>query len=104
MQALQVFMVSDKRRKIACHLVCPIKRTSETEVHQVTADNVETRAPTAYEDFSVEPGPHGDMDKTPINDAVKPNTEKQSSKKSKKDDQNVQWLGDKVNILTSSWM
>jgi endoribonuclease Dicer len=69
--------------------------TSEPDAHQVAADSQES---TAYRGFSVEPGPHqGDVDKTPINDATKPYTEKSSSKKSKKDDQNVQWLGDKVN-------
>lgn len=71
--------------------------TSEPDAHQVAANCVETRDSTARRGFSAEPGPHqGDVAGTPINDTAKPNTEKSSSKKSKKDDQNVQWLGDKV--------
>ena len=74
--------------------------TSEPNTHQVAANSVETRETTAYRGFSVEPGlRQGDVDGIPINDAAKPNTEKSSSKKSKKDDQNVQWLGDKVSSL-----
>ena len=61
-------------------------------------DAGETQESTTYGGFSVEPGPHqGNINKVPINDTAKPRTEKLSSKKSKKDDQNVQWLGDKVN-------
>ncbi|KAI9448216.1 hypothetical protein H4582DRAFT_2140361 [Lactarius indigo] len=67
---------------------------SGPDARQIAADSVEAR-PTAYGDFSAEPG-RGDIDGVPINEAAKPNTEKLSSKKSKKDDQNVQWLGDKA--------
>jgi len=78
--------------------------TSEPDAHQVAADSVETLESTASGDFSAEPGRRqGDIDRAPINDAAKPNTEKLSSKKSKKDDQNVQWLGDKVNVPATSW-
>ncbi|KAF8268238.1 hypothetical protein EI94DRAFT_1661195 [Lactarius quietus] len=60
-------------------------------------DADKTRESTVYKGFSAEPGPHrGDINRVPINDTAKPKTEKLSSKKSKKDDQNVQWLGDKA--------
>ena len=64
-------------------------------------DAVETQECTQYRSFSVESGPpQGDTNRVPINDPGKPRPEKLScSKKSKKDDQNVQWLGDKVNAL-----
>lgn len=64
-------------------------------------DAVETQECTTHRSFSAEPGPpQGDINRVPINDAGKPRPEKlSSSKKSKRDDQNVQWLGDKVNAL-----
>ncbi|KAH9062879.1 ribonuclease III [Lactarius vividus] len=68
---------------------------SESDAHQVAVDSVEPRESAAYEGFSAEPG-QDDMDGVPIKGAAKPNTEKLSSKKSKKDDQNVQWLSDKA--------
>jgi endoribonuclease Dicer len=65
-------------------------------------DAVETRESTTFGGFSVEPSHQDDINRVPINDAAKPKAEKMSSKKSKKDDQNVQWLGDKVNVPATS--
>jgi endoribonuclease Dicer len=61
-------------------------------------DAVETQECITHRSFSAEPGPpQGDINRVPMNDAGKPKPEKlSSSKKSKKDDQNVQWLGDKA--------
>ncbi len=81
----------------------PPKVQENESATRVDKDGAESES-TASGDFSAEPGRRqGDIDRAPINDAAKPNTEKLSSKKSKKDDQNVQWLGDKVNVPATSW-
>ncbi|KAH9077365.1 hypothetical protein EDB83DRAFT_2349688 [Lactarius deliciosus] len=69
-----------------------VKQEEKDRVSPVAADSVETRESAAYGGFSADPG-QGDIDDVPIKVAAKPNT---TSKKSKKDDQNVQWLGDKA--------
>lgn len=60
-------------------------------------DAVETQECITHRSFSAEPGPpQGDINRVPMNDAGKPKPEKLSSSKKSKDDQNVQWLGDKA--------
>jgi endoribonuclease Dicer len=63
--------------------------------------SVELGDSVVHEGMSVEKGSNdGNIDKgSPPNVTSKPAVEKLPSKKSKKEDQNLQWLGEKVNIL-----
>jgi endoribonuclease Dicer len=74
----------------------------DLDICLVTADGVKAEDSVLHEGPIVEKGPQeGDIDEgSPPNEA-KLVSEKLSSKKSKKDDQNLQWLGDKVNVSAS---
>lgn len=75
----------------------------DLDIHSVTVKLSDT---VVNEGMIVENGPHdrGIDERAPPDEASKPTVEQPPSKKSKKDDQNVQWLGEKVNIPIMSWL
>ena len=76
--------------------------------HSVTADCVKSSDTILHEDLAVEKTSHdGVVDEgTPPDGAPKPAVRRPPPKKSKKDDQNVQWLGEKVNVyaISARWL
>lgn len=73
---------------------------SDVDTRPVTVDGVQAEDSVMHEGPTVEKGSlEVDIGEgAPSTEAAKPAAEKLSSKKIKKDDQNLQWLGDKVNI------
>ena len=74
--------------------------------HSVTVDDVKSSSSAVHEGMVVERTSHdGDIDEGALPDGV-PKPAGRPSKKSKKDDQNVQWLGEKVNVhaIFSRWL
>ena len=82
--------------------LCPGGDT-DLDTHPTTVDGVKSSSGSAVADgIVVEKGSdNGNIDEGALQDeAPKPAVEKAPSKKSKKDDPNVQWLGEKVKIST----
>jgi endoribonuclease Dicer len=80
----------------------------DLDSHSVTADGVKSSDSALHEDLVVEKTSHdGVIDEgTPPDGVPKPSVGRPPSKKSKKDDQNVQWLGEKVNVyaISARWL
>jgi endoribonuclease Dicer len=72
--------------------------------HSVTADGIKSSDSVLHEDLVIEKTSHdGVIDEgTPPDGGPKPAVGRPPPKKSKKDDQNVQWLGEKVNLYATS--
>jgi endoribonuclease Dicer len=75
--------------------------------HSVTVDSIKSSDSVVHEGMVVERTSHdGDIDEGAAPDGVpKPAVGQPPSRKSKKDDQNVQWLGEKVNVygISERW-
>ena len=76
--------------------------------HSVTADGVKSSNSVLHEDLVIENASHdGVIDEgTPPDELLEPAVRRPPPKKSKKDDQNVQWLGEKVNVyaISARWL
>ena len=72
--------------------------------HSVTADGVKSSDSVPHEDLVVEKTSHDNVIEkgTPPEGVPKRSVGRPPTKKSKKDDQNVQWLGEKVNVYAIS--
>ncbi|KAI0307339.1 hypothetical protein B0F90DRAFT_1622768 [Multifurca ochricompacta] len=71
---------------------------SDLDTYPVTTDRNENEGSVSHEGLLAGKDSYegGDKDKASLDEAVKPTGESLSLKKTKKDDQNVQWLGDKA--------
>jgi endoribonuclease Dicer len=80
----------------------------DLDSHSVTADGVKSGDSVLHEDLVIEKTSHdGVIDEgTPPDGVPKPAVGRPPPKKSKKDDQNVQWLGEKVNVyaISARWL
>ena len=76
----------------------------DLDSHSVTADGVKSSDSVPHEDLVVEKTSHDSVIEkgTPPEGVPKPSVGRPPTKKSKKDDQNVQWLGEKVNVYAIS--
>jgi endoribonuclease Dicer len=80
----------------------------DLDCHLATADGVKSSDSVLHEDLVTEKTSHdGVIDEgTPPDGVPKPAVGRPIPKKSKKDDQNVQWLGEKVNVyaISARWL
>lgn len=72
--------------------------------HSMTANGVKSSDSVLREDLVIEKTSHDGVidERTPPDGVPKPAVGRPTPKKSKKDDQNVQWLGEKVNVYAIS--
>jgi endoribonuclease Dicer len=76
----------------------------DLDCHSVTVEGVKSSDSVLHEDLVIEKTPHdGVIDEaTPPDGVPKPGVGRPLPKKPKRDDQNVQWLGEKVNVYAIS--